>query len=341
MLYDVLPPLLLFISFGGIIIVFSRVILRMRHVQFSEDIQAEVDSTIPIHEESLLRPDQHGVTIVKNRLGHMMRVAGSSLTSFRNRRKEAKQKKAEEKAVEVVAVKSPIVQMPEVGLQDKLAQLAQKGREGLSSLQKEIANRIPDMQTIRERIPRKKETQEAIVPVPKSSPVIRLVRHTGVEEKSNATVGPSQKAGIMSQLLKKGKEKSILEQATEALAKNEYELVEDILIPHIMKHSSDTKAYMLLGKAAIGKESWDEAMEIFQQVIKIDKEMVDAFADLGHAALNAGKFTLAIQSLQHARDMDSKNIRIREELLFIARRMDNKVVEKGVLEELEELKEKA
>ncbi|MDA1169029.1 MAG: tetratricopeptide repeat protein [bacterium] len=337
MLYDVLPPLLLFISFGGIIIVFSRVILRMRHVQFSEDIQAEVDSKIPIHEESLLRPDQHGVTLVKNRLGHMLRSVGSSIVSMKSRRQEAKQKKA----VEIIAVKSSLVQMPEVGLQDKLLLLAQRGREGLSSLQKEIANRIPDMQAIRERMPRIKETKEEVLPVPKSSPAIRLVRHTGVEEQSTATVKPSQKAGIMSQLLKKDKEKTTLEQATEALGKNDFERVEDILIPHIMKHSSDTKAYMLLGKAAIGKESWDEAMEIFQQVIKIDKEMVDAFADLGHAALNAGRFTLAIQSLQHARDMDSKNIRIREELLFIARRMDNKVVEKGVLEELEELKEKA
>ncbi|MEK7499073.1 MAG: hypothetical protein AAB649_00515, partial [Patescibacteria group bacterium] len=325
MLYDVLPPLLLFISFGGIIIVFSRVILRMRHVQFSEDIQAQVNSKIPIHEESLLKPDASGVTLVKNRLGNMLQVAGSSVASMRARRKEAKQLKAEH---------SSTVQMPEVGLQDKLSVLAQKGREGLSSLQKEIANRIPDMQTIRERIPRRKETQVEPLPTPKSSPAIRLVRHTGVEEQASATQEPSQKAGIMSQLLKRDKEKSVLDQAAEALANNDFEAAEDILIPHIMKHSGDTKAYMLLGKAAIGKESWDEAMEIFQQVIKIDKGLVDAYSDLGHAALNAGKFTLAIQSLQHARDMDASNIRIREELLFIARRMDNKVVEKGVLEEL-------
>lgn len=346
MLYDILPPLFLFISFGGIIILVSRVVLRLRHVQFSEDIQAEVNSKKPIHEESLLRPEEAGVKLVKNRLVHaassttggifrMFQSAGEGIRSIRLRRKEAREEKQSAKVSEP-EVKGPTIQIPEVGMQDRIAILAQKGKEGLSSLQKEIASRIPDMKKIRENLPRK---EEAVV-APKSSPVIRLVRHSGAEE--TPKVETPQKNGIMSQILnKREKDKTVLEKAMEAMEKKDFEKVEDLLIPHIMKHSSDKEAYMLLGKAAIGKESWDEAMEIFQQVIKMDKDMVDAYADLGHAALNAGKFTLAIQSLQHARDMDASNIRIREELLFIARRMDNKVVEKGVLQELQELKEKA
>ena len=335
MLYDVLPPILLFISFGGIIAIVSRVVLRMRQVQFSEDVQAEVNSTVPIHEESLLRPDQSGVTLVKNRLVYGIKSIGTNVRSFRARRQEAKEQKAEEKMKEqeVAEAKGATLQIPEVGLQDRLSVLAQKGKEGLSSLQKEIANRIP-------RRREKEEPSEEVIASPKSSPVIRLVRHGGGEDAA-AKKQEAPKPGIMSQILKRDKDKTVIEKAQDALAAKEYDRVEDVLLPHIMKHSADTQAYMLLGKAAIGKESWDEAMEIFQQVIKIDKNLCDAYADLGHAALNAGKFTLAIQSLQHARDMDANNIRIREELLFIARRMDNKVVEKGVLEELEELKEKA
>ncbi|HLC48847.1 MAG TPA: hypothetical protein VJI96_00475 [Candidatus Andersenbacteria bacterium] len=335
MLYDVLPPLMLFISFGGIIVVVSRVVLRMRHVQFSEDIQIEVNSSKPIHEESLLRPTQSGVTLVKNRLVHMLQSTGSKIRSIREHRSEAKKQKA---LAPAVPVQVSTVQMPEVGLQDRLAVLAQKGKEGLVSLHKEIANRIPDMQTIKNKLPRRAEQE---VTPPKSSPAIRLVRHGGIEETAPTKEEVSAKTGIMSQILKRDKDKTILEKAADALARKDFDGVEDMLVPHIMKHSSDAKAYMLLGKAAIGKESWDEAMETFQQVIKMDKNLVDAYADLGHAALNAGKFTLAIQSLQHARDMDASNVRIREELLFIARRMDNKVVEKGVLEELEELREKA
>ncbi len=335
MLYDILPPLLLFVSFAGIIIVISRVILRMRHTQYSAEIQAEVNSSAPIQEDSLLRPNKLGVKVAKTRLVHIIRSVGGGIRSLKTRRNEAKQKKAQTAASVGEAVKTPTVQMPESGLQDRISVLAQKGKEGLSSLQKEIANRMP-----RRAVP-EPEIEPVPPVIPKSSPAIRLVRHSANEKVVEKKQEPAHKPGIMSHMLKRDKEKSVLEQAAEALASKDYERVEDLLVPHIMKHSSDAKAYMLLGKAAIGSESWDEAMEIFQQVIKLDKNLIDAYADLGHAALNAGKFTLAIQSLQHARNMDSENVRIREELLFIARRMDNKVVEKGVLEELQELKEKA
>ena len=141
--------------------------------------------------------------------------------------------------------------------------------------------------------------------------------------------------------MQRPKEETPLDKAERMINENNFDAAEDILVPHIMKHAADTKAYMLLGKSAIGKGAWEEAMEIFQQVLKINNEEVDAHAQLGHAALQAGKFTIALQALQRARDNDLGNISIREDLLFIARRMDNKVVVKGVLEELEALKQKA
>ncbi len=356
MLYDVLPPLLLFVSFGGIIVVVSRVVLRMRNQQFSEEIQAEVDSTKPIHEESLLGPRQAGVMLMGNRLKHMAMstksgvagafgAAGRAVTSLRTRRQERKQEKQDLATASEEASVAGQVQMPETGLRDRIAVLAQRGKEGLSSLQQEIASRVPDPKTVGERFASVKNRVTTRRPVaveeevaPKSSPVIRLVRHNPAEEQPKEE---KQKQGIMSQILKREKEVGAIAQAEAAIANKNFDAAEDVLVPHIMKHAGDTKAYMLLGKSAIGKEAWDEAMEIFQQVIKLDDTLVEAYANLGHAALNAGKFTLAIQSLQHARDMDASNVQIREELLFIARRMDNKVVEKGVLEELALLKEQA
>ena len=357
MLYDVLPPLLLFVSFGGIIVVVSRVVMRMRNQQFSEEIQAEVDSTKPIHEESLLGPRQAGVMLMGNRLKYMAMstksgvvgafgAAGRAVTSIRARRLERKQERQDVATVSEQSSAVGEVQMPETGLRDRIAVLAQRGKEGLSSLQQEIANRVPDPKAVGERFAsvknrvttRRQVVQQEEEPAPKSSPVIRLVRHNPAEEQPKEE---KQKQGIMSQILKREKEVGAIAQAEAAIAKKDFDAAEDALIPYIMKHAGDTKAYMLLGKSAIGKEAWDEAMEIFQQAIKLDDTLVDAYANLGHAALNAGKFTLAIQSLQHARDMDANNVQIREELLFIARRMDNKVVEKGVLEELALLKEQA
>ncbi len=362
MLYDVLPPLVLFISFGGIIALVSRVIMRMKHVQFSRELQAEAVSAKPIHENSLLRPNRKGVSVAKNRISHMVTSARQGVVAMKDRR-EARKREKEEQAMQPVksvaktlesatlpapaaqpgiAVPNRKIQLPEFGFQDKVAMLAQKGKRGISVLQKGIANRMPDVQKLKEKMPVRVTLEDE--PKPKSSPMIRLVRHSEpvTQEEEQAKDQQSvKKNGIMSHMLRRDTEKTPNEKAADAIEKKQYEQAEDILIAHIMKHSSDTDAYMMLGRAAIGKEAWEEAIEIFQQVIKLDSTIVDAYAELGHAALNAGKFTLAIQSLQHARDMDAKNIRIREELLFIARRMDNKVVEKGVLEELAELKQEA
>lgn len=345
MLYDVLPPLLLFISFGGIIALVSRVVMRIRHGEFSREIQAEVAFGKPISDSSLLQPETGGVSVAKNRLVHMAKSAKAGMSAMKTRRAERKKEKEEQ--VKTPTVQQPVrkIQMPEVGFQERFLVLAQKGKQGLSSLQKEIANRIPDVKKLREKIPFQVALEdENNTENPKSSPMIRLVRHSEPAKEEENEIRETQKqsekkSGIMSHMLRRESEQTPLEKAADAMEKKDYETAEDILVTYIMKHSSDTKAYIMLGRTAIGKEAWDEAIEIFQQVIKLDNSIVDAYAELGHAALNIGKFTLAIQSLQHARDMDAKNIRIREELLFIARRMDNKVVEKGVLEELAELKQ--
>lgn len=368
MLYDVLPPLLLFISFGGIIAVVSRVVVRMKDHEFSEEIQAEVESTKPIQESSLLAPSRKGVMLIGNRLkyavtgiGGAMASVGSSMSAMREKRQEKRELKRlasireQEAAPQPVAKKEDApkkgirgIQMPESGIRDRLAVLAQRGKEGLSSLQQEIAQRVPDpkavgktFSAVTRRVTTRAGQAAAVASEQKSSPVIRLVRHDVAQEEPKEDPQEKQKTGIMSHLLKRDKEPDLFAEVQRAIGKKQFDVAEDLLVPYLMKHAGDTKAYMLLGTAAIGREAWDEAMEIFQQVIKLDNKLVDAYAGLGHAALNAGKFTLAIQSLQHARDMDANNVQIREELLFIARRMDNKVVEKGVLEELAQLKENA
>ncbi len=297
MLYDVLPPLALLLSFGGIIVLVSRVALRMRSQQLSDQIHAEVASGAPMHEESLLGPGTKGVQLVKNRLVHAVHSVSSSIVQIRDAART--------------------IQIPKVGLREKIATFA-------LSVGGNIRKRIPDA---------KKRIAAFRTPPITITPAIRLVRHT--ESESSRQL---EKASIMSKIVKREKEETPLEKAANAIASQQFDTAEDILVPYIMKHASDAKAYVLLGNAAIGRQSWEEAMEIFQQVIKLDNTLCDAYAQLGHAALHAGRFTHAIEALQHARNLDAKNITVREELLLIAQRMDNKIVEKGVAEELEELK---
>lgn len=370
MLYDILPPLLLLFSFGGIIVLIVRAMLKMRAREMSDEIQARVLSDAPVHAESLIGPNKGDVHIVKNRLFHMGGMIGKSVAgsvravggaakgvvprtkAFMSSRKAAAVAKKEAKTSapkiedatpatpkgkSVIPMGMKGIQIPEVSIREKFEQFTEKGKQGFSFLHRNIASRIPDMkqgiQTVRDQVVstipvRKSTASSSAVP----TPIIRLIHQEAAQE---------PKRGIMSQMMQRPKEETILEKAERMIEGNNFDEAEDVLVPYIMKHASDTKAYMLLGAASMGKGSWEEAMEIFQQVLKINNEESQAHAQLGHAALQAGKFTVAIQALQRARDNDPENISIREDLLFIARRMDNKVVVRGLLEELEALKQKA
>lgn len=370
MLYDILPPLLLLFSFGGIIVLIVRAMIKMRAREVSDEIQAHVLSDVPVHAESLIGPNKGDVRIVKNRLFHIggmiaKSVAGSARTVgsaaqgvvpatkvFMASRKAAAMAKKEEKMIApkledpapLMPKARPVmplgmrgIQIPEVSIREKFEEFTEKGKQGLSFLQQTITSRIPamkqGMQAVRDQVVstipvRKQAALSGTTPVP----IIRLIHQEAAQE---------PKRGIMSQMMQRPKEETVLEKSERMIGENNFDEAEDVLVPYIMKHASDTKAYMLLGAASMGKGSWEEAMEIFQQVLKINNEESQAHAQLGHAALQAGKFTVAIQALQRARDNDPENISIREDLLFIARRMDNKVVVKGLLEELEVLRQKA
>jgi len=130
---------------------------------------------------------------------------------------------------------------------------------------------------------------------------------------------------------------SIFEQVNDAITSGQLEQAEEMLIPYIVKHTKDKEAYMLLGRVAIAKGAWEEAMEVFQQVVRLDPNLTDAQAGLGYAALQQGKFSIALQALQRAHKADPENVQIVEQLLNIARRLDNKILQKSMLQELVEL----
>ncbi|MEO6077265.1 MAG: tetratricopeptide repeat protein [Candidatus Andersenbacteria bacterium] len=367
MLYDILPPLLLLFSFSGIIVLITRAMIKVRSVQETAEIQASVMSDTPVHAESVIGPNKGNIHIVKNRLFHAFSLVGQGIIAgmqsartvssnivptvqaMVSSRKIAMQEKKNQKEIkkEVPGVEAPQphgvrgvmkgIHLPEISIHEKIEALTEKGKQGFSFLAHAVKKSAPHMQrgisSVRDQIvssiPVRNVSKKSEATI---APIIRLVHQEPVLE---------QKRGIMSQMMQRTKEETILEKAERVIGENKFDEAEDILVPHIMKHAGDTKAYMLLGEASMGKGAWEEAMEVFQQVLKINNEESEAQAKLGHCALQAGHFTKAIQALQRARDNDPENISIREDLLFIARRMDNKVMVRGVTEELVALKEKA
>lgn len=127
---------------------------------------------------------------------------------------------------------------------------------------------------------------------------------------------------------------SALDQANVAIAAAQYQRAEEILVSYIVDHTRDVRAYMLLGQAAAGRKNWLEAMEIFEQVTRLNAQEPGVWSALGEAALASGKFTKALEALQRAHDADRGNVTVLRQLLAIAQRMDNRVLRESVQEEL-------
>lgn len=141
-------------------------------------------------------------------------------------------------------------------------------------------------------------------------------------------------------LLVRKKKMSVLEEARLALAEADYGRAEDILVNHIVEHTKDTGAYLLLGKAAMGRQAWTEAIEIYEQVMAWNENQKGVWADMGHAAYCAGKYTKALPALQRAADEDPTNMQVLEDLMKIARNMDNPALQHAIQEKQARLTER-
>jgi tetratricopeptide (TPR) repeat protein len=138
-------------------------------------------------------------------------------------------------------------------------------------------------------------------------------------------------------LFKKVEVPSQLQTAHQALEDTDYKKAESILVPYLVKHTRDTAAYMMLGRAALGQENWTEAMEIFNQVLALNNKEKDVYALLGYAAYRCGKRTRALEALQRAQEIDPTNEEVLKHLLLIAHQMDNAALEHSIEEKLHNL----
>ena len=391
MLYDILPPLFLFTSFAGIIIIVSRVVLRVRRQQFSDQVQSHASvAAIPARDD-VFTPEERGVKLAKNRLSlipQMIKNSGSSTKSYFQDRRERKQEKKALRAAAKLQVEEPTVapvvetqeeqsqagiNMPTSGWRTKLSSLGEKSKEkmgmfkgrmnerltrgGEEQAQGEVETKEPTKPTL--RLSTTEEENRPAVLRTVEPPVQRTVKTTR-QVSTNKEEAPAEEAApqpigqiaeshidtprsrsLKNLFAKKDRETkpdSALAQARNAIQEAEYDKAEDILIPYIVQHSRDAKAYMLLGRAALGRSAYDEAIEIFQQVLKINPDQKGVHAGIGRAALSKGKMTLALQSLQRAHDQDPANKEVLKDLLTIAKRMDNRVLQASVKEQLAELK---
>ncbi len=208
---------------------------------------------------------------------------------------------------------------------------------------------------LKEKLP-KKNTETEITQenkaFPTEKPKLRLVEvdnnnpaapdnSTSVTTENNGTQSktelPVTQKGLSRIFNKKEAKKTPLDKAQQELAAANYQNVENILVPYLMKNPRNTSAYMLLGKAALGRHAWDEATEIFEQAVAINPTTKRGYASLGYAAYRTGKLTKALEALQKAHNAEPNNVVIIKRLLTIAQRMDNQPMQKSLEEKLTDL----
>ncbi|MEX1112747.1 MAG: hypothetical protein WEC84_04760 [Candidatus Andersenbacteria bacterium] len=334
--------------------------MRLRRIQFSQEVRQS--ATTKPKKEVELTPNRKGIQLFKNRaavIPHVVKNSTANTKQWWHDRKERKEAKAEarEQAVQEAVVKAEekeqaaesgsVITEPRKGWRDRMTSWSEKSRGKLSGLKESVADTVP--RRIRIGTPvaavppaaiktRALDLEGDVEEVEgQGSSKIKLVRvrkkteEQAIQEerkrKAKAVVPEPQAPAALS-------EQGPLGEAAEAIHAEQYEKAEDILVPYIVQHSREAKAYMLLGKAALGREAWEEAMEIFEQVLNIDDAQKGARAGLGHAALKIGKMTVALSSLQRAHDEDGGDPQVLQDLLTIAQRMDNKVLARSVKEDL-------
>lgn len=289
MLYDIAPPLLFFASLGGIILVVSRVVVRMKRLEFSEAIQTEgARVSRPAHQ--LLNPQESRIKLMQSRLA----AAGASLKK--------------------------VIRPPHSSSWRERANAAYHG----------LSDRL------RRALPRRRRrAAPAPTPLPAPAPRVQLRR---VEEKPTPPAAAPRvetTAQRLQALVRKQRATtSPVAEAQAALSAGNLSQAEDILVSYIVKHPKNTVAYLLLGEIAAKREAWSEAVEILEQVIRLDAAAPGAYAKLGEVALQAGRVTRALEALQRAHDLEPENIAVLKNLLKIAQRLDNRVLQKSVLQKL-------
>lgn len=364
MLYDIVSPTLFFLSLGGIILITGRVVIRIRRQQFTDSIQAEAQAgtvTAPLGRlarlgdmSPLLQPSKKSVRVITSRVGLIRQYVQHQTRGARTWWQQRREKKT---LLATPAVAAPVAETP-VAPPSRVRQPLHQLRSLASSLRGLPA-----------RVRRARATQnegaaaaESVPPLPETpSPAFSLKRSDDAasipapaatpaaparDDTPRLSVTPVRQARSTGRIARRNlllrhphttEENSPKASAQAALAAGHYQNVEDVMVTYIVKHPKDTEAYMLLGQAAMGRKAWAEAMEIFEQVISWNQAEPGAYAGLGTAAYQAGKFTRALQALQRAHDADPRDRTVLECLLAIAQKLDNHGLLHSLEQELKEL----
>lgn len=369
MLYDVLPPLIFFSSLGGIVVVVSRVVVRSRREQFVLELknQAAAVSDTDLHQPNrlarLIGPAGKGLKVFSNPLSLVRSIMQTTASRTQQSVEERKQQLAAwRKSVKAKQSKEPVTVEP-IEVSSNLESIqppTSRFRDFAGKLKRNLAGKttaaLGSVTSARKLIVEQKSA--AVMkfrrdnassnrkPLKPSKSKISLVKAEAnlasppvISDTASQQKAAKEQNKRISRLFAKEKAApaSTLEQARDALESDQLELVEEILIPYVIRNPRDARAYMMLGQVALSRGEWEDAVQAFQQVTSLNPKITGSYAALGHAAFKAGHMTKAIEHLQQAHNNDPGNRQVIEELLVIARNMDNVPLQQSLIAELAQL----
>jgi tetratricopeptide (TPR) repeat protein len=302
-----MPPSIFIISLSGIIVVMARGMVRSRRSQFAQSVQSAGDTSPFRQPTDVLRPTQKSVQAIRSRAMLVGRWLNQS-------------KKAAFGGA--------------VFMRAKLRVFRQRGAYLSAWQQKMSATRLGLWQRVKNRL---KRSPAPAFPEPNIDALFTQTPELVVTTRLVTTAPTAKPTPRRDGRAEPTKKMTALQRAQQALNAKDYQHAEGILVDHIIHHTKDTKAYMLLGKIALAKSDWPEAVEIFEQVLTLHPEEPGVQAGLGIAAYNCGRYSKALQTLQRAHAEDPTNRTVLTDLLAIAQKMDNPALQRSIKAKIKEL----
>lgn len=304
MLYNIIPPTVFLVSLAGVVVILSRGVSRLRGQELAASLEAAATTTSPPHDK-LLKPTTKGVHLITDRLKDL-RGLGASL------------------GASIAAGFKKIGPLFAAGF-GKLSVLRSMRLPRRRKKQQMSAPAPAPVATKAPKVEAKKKVVSSTIekPAPKATPVITKTV-VALQKKKRSVYA----------------RESLTEKATTELEAGNLDKAEDMLLNHIVKKPRDEQAYLLLAEVACRRGGWEEALEIYEQLIAWQASAPGIHACLGKAALHAGKLTYALEELQQAHEEEPANKEVLQGLLKIAQVFDNQVLISSAQEKLAALDQK-
>ncbi len=326
MLYDVLPPLFLLASIGGIIVVVSRVTLRMKREVLATNIQAQAATiTRQKAEKAIFEPGKKKVKLMGNRALQSISTLKSSATqtreaiaqrreersSTRKERKEEKHRAKQQKKQDKSKAKAN-QEMEKMSPEKNIQQPTSSWRDRLSGITSRGKTKLASMQNVKERIANRAKEAEKDEETAQSAAAVRTSIQSifKTKEKPQPLAVDDQADQVATKPAKEITMKRIITPTQESIepALKKEDLAEpkrNRLLNKVRRKKEDIGATLEEARAALGAKQYQRAEDILLPYIVQHSKDANAYMLLCQVALAQSSWDEAYEICEQIERMNA------------------------------------